>query len=251
MREKPVPLGREELARPEQPSQQDFVAASLYRTVLLLEREQEMTSGMMYRPDAEGLTHSLEALTDFEERTNYLSDNQLEQIRNTLLELFDRTESFQGEKLRWRYDTSYPASPSKEMAPNELCRFVPPMQRRRPDDGPPWALVYLTNTGELHYQLCQEVGPVVEAGREMIWDEGVRAYRPSPAKAGSGVFELGTQDLRVEKGSLGKIPEFPTEVISNLLRLLRSEEFQKHWDSLQDKLSKGPPTPLYTVQGLI
>lgn len=130
------------------------ILATLFRTSLLQERTEEMTSGMMYRPSKVRVLESFHKLFSFEGQ-DILVDNNIDELGEWVEGAFDAMDGFLKEKTRVRYETSYPNSPLPGQKSNELMHFHPPHK----GSACPTGLFFLEGNN-LMYQMGEEKGMV-------------------------------------------------------------------------------------------
>jgi len=206
----------------ELPSQGDRVTATLYRAGFALERDREMTSGMMYRPSADRVVGAVKELLNCGAARESLSDEERGAVEQQLNAVFSSMDEFNNERLRVGYSTSYPETPNREMSANEICRFRSPYEK-----GPePSAVVYLTGDGKLSYR--------------MTADDALR----------SKVADMSDKSAGIESGVLTQVKSLAPEVITKLAQVFTSDSFSKKWDELEAGLRYEPKKPLSQVVDL-
>ncbi|KKQ75257.1 MAG: hypothetical protein US96_C0014G0015 [Candidatus Woesebacteria bacterium GW2011_GWB1_38_5b] len=183
---------------PETVKRSDLITASLFKTVYRLERDKELTSGMMYRPTSQRLLSSFDELFA---NVNALTDADKELLKKYISDIFITIKEFSDENLKANHDTSYPQSPIQQMKPNEIIRM------RKPHSGSntPNALIYLENNGELKYRFSVD---------------------PTQAER---VFNLEQNTQGISEGTISKIEPLSKDLEGKVVNLLTSEEFTNHW----------------------
>jgi hypothetical protein len=210
---------KETSVSPDKPTRGDLATASLYKTVLLLERERQLGSGMMYRPDLDKMNNSFKDLFDFQYAKENLGQDGFDFAEKQVGNLLRILNDFEETKLKEGYQTSHPKAPMNDWQPNEICRFVDPHL----GNDTPYAVVYLTNEGELKYRLAK--GKALE----------------------EEVFDLNNQNPLISTGTITRIEDTPKEFLEKLTKVLTSDEFKQQWDEVQSSTHIHPKTSLLTV----
>lgn len=206
---------KDRVVNSESPTYSDRLSASLYKLAYANERDQEMTSGMMYRPSTGGLLKSLSAVLDCERVHSVLSDEELGIVAEHVRSISEQVTHFNNTQMKHRYDTSYPGGHVPNFDDNQVGHFSPPTS----ETPTPTVDIFLVGGGHINFAMS--------FNQEILKKYGV-TNKPE------GVYEA----------TMGYVKPLEGQVLSKLASALKSPELSQHWDELQGKLSYSPKSKL-------
>jgi hypothetical protein len=207
----------------ETPNQGDVVTASLFKTAFALERDREMTSGMMYQVDETRLMNAFDGLMSCDSAQTSLNQEERSAVENQMRNIFVALDTFKNEQMRYRYGTSHAGGYVGSWSPDQVCHFSPSTEA----DPTPTADMYLRENGELQYK--------------MTYDQQVLR------KYGGGITPEKSGELT---GVIEKIEPLSPDIIAKLATVIKSDSFSNKWDELESSLTYSPQKKLSQVINL-